>query len=153
SLRHGGACRGRAGPGVPRHRQRTNAARRPRPQSARLPERRRVRAGPGSRGRSGAGRPLSRSPGAPLLLRSADPALDADADGSRGPPMTKSLTILVCTHNRADLLPGALESLEGQSLDRSRFEVLVVDNASTDDTAEVIAETVKRGRIDIRGVF
>jgi len=64
--------------------------------------------------------------------------------------MNKALTILVCTHNRADLLRGALESLEGQSLPRDRFEVLVVDNASTDATPVVVAECMARGAINIR---
>ncbi len=66
--------------------------------------------------------------------------------------MNKPLTVLVCTHNRADLLRGALESLEGQSLARARFEVLVVDNASTDATPAVVAECAARARIDIRSV-
>ncbi len=66
--------------------------------------------------------------------------------------MTPSLTVLVCTHNRADLLRGALASLERQTLDRSRFEVLVVDNASTDATAAVVAECAARGAIDLRSV-
>jgi len=67
--------------------------------------------------------------------------------------MSRTLTILLCTHNRADLLRGALESLEGQTLHRSRFEVLVIDNASTDETAAVVAKCVARGRIDVRRVF
>jgi glycosyltransferase involved in cell wall biosynthesis len=66
--------------------------------------------------------------------------------------MSKPLTILVCTHNRSDLLRGALESLEQQSLPRDRFEVLVVDNASTDDTQAVVAACAARGRVDIRCV-
>jgi glucosyl-dolichyl phosphate glucuronosyltransferase len=66
--------------------------------------------------------------------------------------MSKRLTVLVCTHNRAGLLRGALESLEGQSLPRDEFEVLVVDNASTDATAAVVAEHAARARIDIRCV-
>ena len=66
--------------------------------------------------------------------------------------MSRPLTILVCTHNRADLLRGALESLERQSLARSRFEVLVVDNASTDATSAVVAKCAARDRIDIRSV-
>lgn len=66
--------------------------------------------------------------------------------------MSKALTILVCTHNRADLLRGALESLECQSLPRDRFEVLVVDNASTDGTPEVAAGCAARGRVDLRCV-
>jgi len=66
--------------------------------------------------------------------------------------MNKPLTVLVCTHNRAELLRGALESLEGQSLARTRFEVLVVDNASTDATPAVIAECAARATIDIRSI-
>lgn len=63
--------------------------------------------------------------------------------------MTKPLTVMICTHNRAELLRGALESLEDQSLARNRFEVLVVDNASTDGTAAVVADCVARGKIDV----
>src|SRR5881296_1050143 len=59
--------------------------------------------------------------------------------------MNKPLTVLVCTHNRADLLRGALESLEP-----TRFEVLVVDNASTDATPAVVAECAARAKIEIR---
>ena len=66
--------------------------------------------------------------------------------------MSKPLTILVCTHNRAGLLRGALESLETQSLSRDQFEVLVVDNASTDETAQVVAECAARASLDIRCV-
>jgi len=66
--------------------------------------------------------------------------------------MNKPLTVLVCTHNRADLLRGALESLERQSLARGLFEVLVVDNASTDSTPAVVAECAARAKIDIRSV-
>src|SRR5207247_44217 len=53
---------------------------------------------------------------------------------------------------RAELLRGALESLEGQSLARERFEILVVDNASTDSTATVVAECAARGTIEVRYV-
>jgi len=62
------------------------------------------------------------------------------------------LSILVCTHNRADLLCGALESLGNQSLGRNRFEVIVVDNASTDDTPGVVARFAEQGRIQVRYV-
>ena len=66
--------------------------------------------------------------------------------------MNKPLTVLLCTHNRAELLRGALKSLEGQGLARSRFEVLVVDNASTDATSSVVNECASRGEIDVRCV-
>lgn len=48
--------------------------------------------------------------------------------------------MIVCTHNRASLLRGCLHSLVEQSIDLREYEVVVVDNASTDETATVIAE-------------
>jgi glucosyl-dolichyl phosphate glucuronosyltransferase len=49
------------------------------------------------------------------------------------------LSVIVCTYNRADLLDLSLHSLRGQRLAPQRFEVIVVDNNSTDDTAAVVA--------------
>jgi glycosyltransferase involved in cell wall biosynthesis len=46
------------------------------------------------------------------------------------------ISAIICTHNRADYLRKALASLAEQSLLPEQFEVLVVDNASTDRTAE-----------------
>ncbi len=51
------------------------------------------------------------------------------------------VSIVVCTYNRADMLADALASLcRLQTEDRFRCEIVVVDNASTDDTAEVVAQ-------------
>lgn len=54
------------------------------------------------------------------------------------------ISAIVCTHNRADYLERALESLAAQSLPPEQFEVVVVDNASTDQTAAVCAKWTKR---------
>ena len=49
------------------------------------------------------------------------------------------ITVAVCTYNRAGLLPGVLESLSRQETgDAFTFEILVVDDASTDNTQDVI---------------
>ena len=48
----------------------------------------------------------------------------------------RSVSIIICTFNRAELLDRALEYLQRQH--DSRFEVIVVDGPSTDNTAEVI---------------
>jgi glycosyltransferase involved in cell wall biosynthesis len=48
---------------------------------------------------------------------------------------TPALSLVVCTHNRADLLEGLLGTLAAQEASRDRSEVLLVDNASTDGTA------------------
>jgi glucosyl-dolichyl phosphate glucuronosyltransferase len=48
------------------------------------------------------------------------------------------LSVIVCTYNRRDLLAGCLQSLAAQTLFPDRFDVLVVDNNSTDETAAAV---------------
>lgn len=47
------------------------------------------------------------------------------------------LSVVVCTYNRAKLLQQALESLACQSLGQELYEIVVVDNHSTDRTQAV----------------
>ena len=49
------------------------------------------------------------------------------------------LSIIICTYNRANWLGAALASLAEQTLARDRYEVLLVDNNSTDATVDVVA--------------
>lgn len=51
--------------------------------------------------------------------------------------LTPLISVVVCTYNRADLLPGCLQSLAGQTLDKSLYEIIVVNNNSTDNTQEI----------------
>lgn len=46
---------------------------------------------------------------------------------------------IVCTRNRGALLEKCLDSLLEQSLARDQYEIIVVDNGSTDSTPEVVA--------------
>ena len=63
------------------------------------------------------------------------------------------ISIVVCTYNRSELLRGALESLMAlRTGGRFFFEILVVDNASTDDTPEVIEEIRENSRVPLRSV-
>lgn len=58
--------------------------------------------------------------------------------------MACSVSIIVPTHNRADLLTRTLESLGGVEIpDGTEVELLVVANACTDATAEVVAERAR----------
>lgn len=45
-----------------------------------------------------------------------------------------AVSVVVCTWNRARVLPGALESLARQTAASDRYEIVIVDNASTDGT-------------------
>lgn len=55
-------------------------------------------------------------------------------------PATRRLSVAICTWNRADLLAGCLASLGAQELAANEWEVLVVDDGSSDHTAAVAAE-------------
>jgi glycosyltransferase involved in cell wall biosynthesis len=47
-------------------------------------------------------------------------------------------SVLICTYNRAALLQNTLESLCHQTLRRSEFEVIVVDDGSQDGTCDIV---------------
>jgi glucosyl-dolichyl phosphate glucuronosyltransferase len=51
--------------------------------------------------------------------------------------MKPLISVVICTYNRADRLLLALEALTQQTASSDSFEVLVVDNRSSDRTAEV----------------
>ncbi|QIK36950.1 glycosyltransferase family 2 protein [Caldichromatium japonicum] len=54
------------------------------------------------------------------------------------------ISVIVPTRNRAHLLSRALQSIAAQTLAREHFEVIVVDNGSTDETARVVADHALR---------
>lgn len=47
------------------------------------------------------------------------------------------ISVAICTYNRADRLVFALDGLRCQSLPIEYFEIMVIDNASTDDTQKI----------------
>ncbi|MBP7461258.1 MAG: glycosyltransferase, partial [Candidatus Delongbacteria bacterium] len=46
------------------------------------------------------------------------------------------ISVIVCTYNRAELLEKCLQSLAGQSLPATEYEVIIIDNHSSDTTLE-----------------
>jgi len=50
------------------------------------------------------------------------------------------ISVVIPTRNRADLLSATIHSLLSQTLEKNLFEILVIDNGSTDHTAEVVCE-------------
>lgn len=68
-------------------------------------------------------------------------------------PHHPDITVVLCTYNRAAMLREALQSLaELQLPDSLAAEVLVVDNASTDETPQVVREVASRSAIPVRSV-
>ncbi|MBC8112608.1 MAG: glycosyltransferase family 2 protein [Verrucomicrobia bacterium] len=50
------------------------------------------------------------------------------------------LSIIICTYNRADLLIFSLQALAKQTLNRDKFEIIVIDNNATDHTQQVLTD-------------
>jgi len=62
--------------------------------------------------------------------------------------MSATLSVVICTHNRCKLLQPCLESVVSQECDPWTFEVIVVDNASTDATKNVALDFSRQtGRV------
>src|SRR5713226_9622239 len=53
---------------------------------------------------------------------------------------TPLISVVICTRNRAQLLERALASVADQEFARTDYEILVVDNGSTDRTQEVVKQ-------------
>jgi glycosyltransferase involved in cell wall biosynthesis len=47
------------------------------------------------------------------------------------------ISVVICSYNRADYISGAMESLYNQTLPKNLYEIIVVDNNSTDNTKQV----------------
>jgi glucosyl-dolichyl phosphate glucuronosyltransferase len=52
----------------------------------------------------------------------------------------KKISAIICTHNGHKTLKTAIQSLINQTLPKTDYEILVVDNASTDKTIEIVRE-------------
>jgi len=63
---------------------------------------------------------------------------------------TPDVSVAVATRNRRDLLVQLLESLKAQTLPRESFEVVVVDDGSTDGTPELLARERDAGELQLQ---
>jgi len=65
-------------------------------------------------------------------------------------PVTDSrpaISVILCTRNRADLFDKAMASVVAQDFPRAAYEIVVVDNGSTDHTAEVAARYAAQANV------
>ena len=54
------------------------------------------------------------------------------------------LSVVICTYNRSSVLKGCLDSFADQTAGRNVFDVIIVDNNSSDDTKQICSEYVGR---------
>lgn len=59
------------------------------------------------------------------------------------------VSAIICTHNRAEYVRDALDSLVRQDCPSDTYETIIVDNASSDNTSAVVAGFVQQSRIPI----
>ena len=62
-------------------------------------------------------------------------------------------TVLICTFNRADRLADALDSLASNRTSTLRWDVIVVDNNSVDQTRDVVTSRISDYPVPLRYIF
>lgn len=64
------------------------------------------------------------------------------------------ISVIVCTYNREKYLAECLEHLSVQSFDKSQFEILLIDNNSSDSTREIVKKCIELyNNIQIKYIF
>src|SRR5215216_2688114 len=63
------------------------------------------------------------------------------------------ISVIISTYNRCDMLSSAIEKLLAQERERVAYEIIIVDNNSTDRTREVVESFIARGHSNLRYVF
>lgn len=65
---------------------------------------------------------------------------DLQPDTAAAPAVDREITVGLCSRNRKETLKAVLLTLANQSIHPDRYEVVIIDDGSTDGTAEMIAE-------------
>lgn len=63
------------------------------------------------------------------------------------------VSVIICTYNRCDILPKAIEGVLSQKCGDIRYEVIIVDNNSTDKTREVCNSILSQGHKNLRYIL
>jgi glycosyltransferase involved in cell wall biosynthesis len=64
----------------------------------------------------------------------------------------RPISVIVCTHNRAALLPRVIGQLRAQDYPQAAFQIIVVDNGSIDNTTQVVKRFSAEPGVSVRYV-
>ena len=67
--------------------------------------------------------------------------------------MQPRISLVICTYNRADILPRCLMAAYRQTLPAPEYEVVVVDNASTDHTRHLVQQLAAPAGLSVQYVY
>src|SRR2546422_5609472 len=95
----------------------------------------------------GGGQPMVPFTPSPLSHKKGPPSLQVTNHELPVTGHLVDLTVVIPTYNQAELLRECLRSLASQSLSHDRYEIVVVDDGSTDHTAAVVREVGLPGKI------
>jgi glycosyltransferase involved in cell wall biosynthesis len=79
--------------------------------------------------------------------------LDTQSDVDSHPPEDVDVSVVISSYNRCEMLPRAIESILQQNPSQLTFELIIVNNNSTDDTKQVVESFIDRGHRNVRYVF
>jgi GT2 family glycosyltransferase len=88
------------------------------------------------------GRPAELDAGVPFLSLAGPSATTAPV--TVRPPAKPLISVIIPTFNRSQILQSCLAQLAAQSLAAEHFEVIVIDDGSTDSTPQVLAAVAQR---------
>jgi glycosyltransferase involved in cell wall biosynthesis len=63
------------------------------------------------------------------------------------------ISVIICTYNRCDLLKKSIESLLSQECDQVRYELIIVDNNSADQTKQMCQSILSLCDLPVRYIF
>lgn len=63
------------------------------------------------------------------------------------------ISVVICTYNRADLLGDSIKAIQAQQYPASCYEIVIVDNNSTDETRTLTTSIASTSEVSIRYIF
>lgn len=63
------------------------------------------------------------------------------------------VSVIICTYNRADLLLQSIRAIQKQDFPSDCYELIVVDNNSTDRTKEIVLDCAASSTLQLRYIF